>query len=298
MSRIVVLGCGHSGSSLIAGILYFSGYKTLSYPSPTFECTVLNALNEKILENGSKILNYINAKIYLNQIDSYKGGWYIKDPLLPFTIQYILHDYDKTVKVIYIYRHPENNVEHLLRKKKRYHTFLNERDAIRIAEEEWLAKNKAIIRFIRSANYPYLLVEYDKLVDKNKNLISQIRNFIPKSVNFEFVNPSKRKAKKIEVREELHRLYDNIVSMESGNKRYNGSSDTRVGSSICDKVSYLFRFAMWKAYWKGRSVVYPRCPYVRPPFNNYDGRLREIGVLQGDWKSLVDRDVLPEEFRV
>src|SRR5689334_12903622 len=99
--RFLVLGCGHTGTTLISGILHINGYGSFRV-SRDFENTDLNRLNQKILDG----VDVKDAEIreFLGAVERRSSGiWSLKDPRLSETISRFYSNIAEPVNIIVNY---------------------------------------------------------------------------------------------------------------------------------------------------------------------------------------------------
>ena len=212
--RILVLGCGHTGTTLVSGILHINGFGSFSV-SRLFENTRLNDLNQRILDG----MNVPEAEIqdFLSKVESRtKGRWSLKDPRLSETVSRFYRHIQHPVKVILNYRHPGPTVRSLM-KEKELEGFVEPEEIVRSAEDEWLIRNRAALEFLDTENRsPVCFIRYDDLVDRE--LDEMLCRFVGRPLDLSFIEPTKRRSAPIRVRQELLDLYAELNDRFEANR--------------------------------------------------------------------------------
>src|SRR3569623_2028788 len=77
-TRFLVIGCGHTGTTLVSGILHINGYRSFEVSS-LFESRALNRLNRAIL--SGEVPDDRPIQDFLTTLERRTGGrWSLKDP--------------------------------------------------------------------------------------------------------------------------------------------------------------------------------------------------------------------------
>ena len=206
-SRFLILGCGHTGTTLISGILHINGYGSFKV-SRLFENTRLNDLNQRILDGDE--VNEVEIQGFLVAVERRtRGRWSLKDPRLSETVSHFYRHISDPVGVIFNYRDPATTVRSLIRERELHQSFLSPEEMLIDAEDEWLKRNRAILDFLDTENQsPVLIVRYDDLVEGA--LDEALCRFVGHPLDLSFIDPAKRHSKPVSVREELLDLYHDI----------------------------------------------------------------------------------------
>jgi hypothetical protein len=204
--RFVVLGCGHTGTTLISGILHINGYGSFNV-SRLFENTRLNDLNRRLLD-GSEV---DDAEIgdFIMEVERRTGGnWSLKDPRLSETISRFYPHIPQPAKIILNYRHPGTTVRSLI-KEKELEGYAGLEAQVRSAEDEWLRRNRGALVFLDYENHsPTLILDYDDLVERR--LDETVCRFVGRPLDMSFIEPKKRHSTPMPVRKELLDLYEEL----------------------------------------------------------------------------------------
>ena len=208
-SRFVILGCGHTGSTLVSGIFKISGFKTIGFPTSTFESRYINEVCNWLYERRIGINEKYTVKHMIAALEKETNGqWCIKDPLLSFLMDTIYPYINNPIKIIFNIRNPNNTVTHLIEERKKWRPDLSFVQAKKSAEMEWLRKNKAVIDFLGANEIPFLIIDYDDLLEKK--LTDLLDRFVGKPMNYEFINPKKRRAGPSIVSDEITKFYQKL----------------------------------------------------------------------------------------
>jgi len=203
----IILGCGHTGTTLISGILHLNGYKTDCVDN-LYENPELVRINKEILQNN---INKDRIKNFFKEINKKNKYWTLKDPRLSDTIDILYNYIDVPVRYIYNFREPGSTVNHLIKEYK--NAEMSYKDKLKASENEWYSKNIKILNFLsKLEKNDYIIINYDDLIELKLNSI--INRFIGKKLNYGFIKPKKRKSKSIKVNKKLIDLYTEI------NKKY------------------------------------------------------------------------------
>lgn len=205
------MGCGHSGTTLLSGLMYFNGYKMLSPPTYTFECYYLNRLNEKILSEENIFFKRKNIQFYLDNLENYiKGKWVLKDPLLNFLIE----DYDNLIKddykILVIYRNPGKVINHLYKALKTHISDKEDSEILEMAKKQWLYSNEKILQFINKTNGEYYIIDYDDLLTYKH--IDKLELYLGHNVNMNFVNKKLNKSKELDIESDFIEMFNKLES--------------------------------------------------------------------------------------
>ena len=206
-SRFLVLGCGHTGTTLISGILHINGYGSFKV-SPLFENTSLNDLNQRILDGET--VSEPEVQAFLNTVERKTDGrWSLKDPRLSETVARFYRHIVNPVAIIFNYRHPGNTVRSLIREREVHQAYLSPDEMLMDSEDEWLRRNRSVLQFLDTENRsPVLIVRYDDLVDGT--LDDVVCRFVGRTLDTSFVDPKKRRSEPVRVRQELLDVYDEL----------------------------------------------------------------------------------------
>jgi hypothetical protein len=216
VSRFLILGCGHTGTTLISGILHINGYGS-SKVSRLFEDEVLNDLNERIL---------VGAEVGEREIEDFlatlekktQGRWCLKDPRLSETVEQFYRHLHEPVKVIFNFRHPGTTVRSLIKEREMHERWLTSEQMLKSSEDEWMTRNLAAMRFLERENRsPFLMVDYDDLVDRK--IDATLCRFVGQPLDLSFITPSKRRSTPVPVRRELLDLYEELIRLREVNNR-------------------------------------------------------------------------------
>ena len=205
--RFLILGCGHTGTTLISGILHINGYSTFNV-SRLFENTRLNDLNRRILDGRGIDDSEISS--FIAEVEKRTGGrWCLKDPRLSETAVRFYPYIPQPLKIILNYRHPGSTVRSLIREREEHESHLAPEEMLSSAEEEWLRLNRAALAFLDQENRsPLLIVRYDDLVDHKLDEV--VCRFVGRSLDLSFIEPGKRRSVPVSVRQELLDLYEEL----------------------------------------------------------------------------------------
>ena len=214
--RFLILGCGHTGTTLISGIFHINGYGSFRI-SQDFENLDLNVLNQKILSGSDVSEDDINA--FIGAVEKRTGGkWSLKDPRLSETVGRFYRNLSQPVKIIFNYRHPGATVRSLIKDRETYEPFLTPEQMLESAEEEWLRRNLAVLSFLEKENRsPVLIVRYEDLVDRK--LDQTLSRFVGHSMDLSFIEPKKRHSAPMLVNDTLLELYDILNRRSEDNHR-------------------------------------------------------------------------------
>lgn len=198
--RIMVIGCGHTGTTLVSGILHSNGYGNPDITS-LFENGRLNSLNQRILE-GVDVGNDEISRFF-EQVEVFsKGRWVLKDPRSSETIEKLLPFMPRVFRVIYNFRNAGSTIRHLYEERVRYEPGLSDDQRMASAEDQYLRQNRAAMRFLeRHPDIEFLVLDYDDLVDRK--LDSILNRFIGRRLDFGFLNPRKRRSMPLDVSNEV-----------------------------------------------------------------------------------------------
>ena len=214
-SRFLILGCGHTGTTLISGILHINGFRSFNV-SRLFENTRLNDLNRRILDgrgvDDSEIVAFI-AEVERRT----NGRWCLKDPRLCETAGRLYPHIPQPLKIIFNYRHPGSTVRSLIREREEHESHLTPEEMQASAEEEWLRLNRAALAFLdRENRSPLLISRYDDLVDHALDHV--VCRFTGRSLDLSFIEPTKRRSVPVSVRQELLDLYEELDERFEANR--------------------------------------------------------------------------------
>jgi hypothetical protein len=214
--RFVVLGCGHTGTTLVSGILHINGYGSFGV-SRLFENLRLNDLNRRLL-SGSEV-DESELRGFIMEVEERTGGrWCLKDPRLSETADRFYRYVPGPLMVIFNYRHPGTTVRSLIREREEHESHLTAEQMQASAEEEWLSRNRAALAFLDGRNRsPLLITRYDDLVDHQLDEV--LCRFVGRSLDLSFIEPSRRRSAPVSVRQELLDLYEELNARYEVNRR-------------------------------------------------------------------------------
>jgi len=246
----IILGCGHTGTTLISGILHINGYATNCVDN-LYENTELVRINEKILK---KNIDENEIKSFFKKINKKNKYWTLKDPRLSDTIEYLEKFIKVPVRYIYNFREPGSTVNHLIKEYNSENMSYN--DKLEASEKDWYDKNYKILNFISKLNNDeYLIINYDDLLELKLNVL--LNRFFGKKLKFGYIKPKKRRSKTIEVDKKLSELYLEI------NKKYHESiiywflnSETISAIKTYDKIYSNFYDIFFKIKRKINNCYY------------------------------------------
>lgn len=203
-TRFLVLGCGHTGTTLISGILHINGYGSFQV-SQLFENVRLNELNQRILD-GEQV-SETEIEDFLVAVEKRtRGRWSLKDPRLSETVSRFYSHIREPVGIIVNYRDPGTTVRSLVRERELFESHEDPELMLRRSEDEWLRRNRGVLEFLDNENLsPVLFVRYDDLVDGELDPI--LCRFVGRPLDTSFIDPAKRHSKAVPVRKELLDVY-------------------------------------------------------------------------------------------
>jgi hypothetical protein len=218
-TRFIVLGCGHTGTSLISGILHRNGFWGCDVDWH-YEPLHLTELCVRILGTKGSISAELRRDIQkffkTLEIQSH-GRWTLKDPRLSDVIDVIAPFIPAPYKIILNYRHPANTIRHLM--VYNHEVAATDVDKRMICEAQYIRMNKNSLRFIMShPEIPTLFVNYDDLVDRKLDHV--ICRFVGRQMSFGIINPGKRRSPAeningaaMELYAELNKIYAENISI-------------------------------------------------------------------------------------
>jgi hypothetical protein len=214
-SRFVVLGCGHTGTTLVAGILHINGYGSFKV-SGLFENLELNDLNRHLLADG---VDDEAVKDFVAKLERKTGGkWSLKDPRLSETLSAFYRHIRKPVKIIFNFRDPGTTVRSLMKEREMHEKHLTLEESRLSSEEEWLRRNRAALKFLDNDNHsPVLFTRYDDLVDRR--LDDALSRFVGHPLDLTFIEPTRRRSSPVAVSAELLDLYAELNRRFEANQR-------------------------------------------------------------------------------
>lgn len=274
-TRFIILGCGHTGTTLISGIFKISGFATLGVPSSTFERPYLNDLNDKIVGRDSNYTISKSIDYFLEKLEARtKGKWCLKDPLMAYTIDKIFPRIADPVKIVFNFRDPRKTVSHLYEETNEYFPDQPKTIIKQLAEQQYLRTNRSILKFLENYNVPYIGVNYERLL--NGSLNKKINSFVGKEMNYEFIDPAKSKAEPIDVSENLVNLYQEIKEKAKNSlQEVQGNADKRkdtVLTPIRKKIhfhNYMFKMKL-KRKLHYSLFEYNEPTFLRAPFPKFE----------------------------
>ena len=214
-SRFLILGCGHTGTTLISGILHINGFGSFNI-SRLFENARLNDLNRRILSGRG--VDDSEIAVFVAEVERRtRGRWCLKDPRLSETAGRFYPHIPQPLKIILNYRHPGATVRSLIREREEHESHLSPEEMRASAEEEWLRLNRAALAFLDQENRsPLLITRYDDLVDHE--LDDAVCSFVGRSLDLSFIEPTKRRSAPVTVRQELLDLYEELNARYETNR--------------------------------------------------------------------------------
>jgi hypothetical protein len=191
----------------VSGLFHINGYGSFKV-SRLFENIELNALNERILAGDAVSTSEICR--FLEKVENRsKGRWSLKDPRLSETIGKIYPHISGEIAVIFNFRHPGSTVQSLIKERELHQSHLTSTQMIASAEDEWLRRNRSIVKFLDSnSTVPVLFTDYDELL--RGHLDELVCRFVGHTLDLSFIQPNKRHSSPIDVRSELLELYDDL----------------------------------------------------------------------------------------
>ena len=206
-TRFIVMGCGHTGTTLVSGILLFNGFRNYNLCGD-LENRELNTLCYRILNGGEVADNEISD--FLDRLEQRSGGrWSLKSPHLADVISRINPLIKKPVKIIYHVRAPGPTVAHLLNERRRNWPEVPDAQRLVSAENEWLQRNRACLSFLDGmCQSACLITDYDEIIEGKQDEL--LCRFVGESLDLSFVEPRKRRSSPMEVSPELIELYAEI----------------------------------------------------------------------------------------
>ncbi|MFC1497321.1 hypothetical protein ACFLS1_02460 [Verrucomicrobiota bacterium] len=251
MTRYIVLGCGHTGTTLISGIMHRSGFWGCDIEEH-FESLPLTAINEGI-KCGNINKEYEIRRFFQCLEKQSCGVWTLKDPRNAETI-FTLNDYINTpFSIILNFRHPANTIKHLMMYD--YDGLKGEVEKKKFCEKQYMRLYKNSLDFIAAhPEIPVLIVHYDDLVDRKLDHV--ISRFIGKEADFSLINPKRRRSEPVEVSPEVNGLYEEMLVLYRRN-----ITDILLNTAalykrepIRKKISDA-RFLFRKIYWRCRDSI-------------------------------------------
>ena len=205
-NRFLVLGCGHTGTTLISGILHVNGYRSFRV-SRLFENADLNDLNRRLLAGTS--VEEAEIRAFLAEVEARTGGrWALKDPRLSETVGRFYRHLHEPVKIIFNYREPGAAVRSLMVEKE-LEGYRTPEEIMCAAEDEWLTRNRRVLDFLDAENRsPLCITRYDDVVDRELDEI--LCRFVGRPLDLSFIQPRKRRSAPLPVRQELVDFYGHL----------------------------------------------------------------------------------------
>ena len=207
-TRFLVIGCGHTGTTLISGLLHINGYGSFSV-SRLFENLQLNELNREILAGVPDASDRIPA--FLAKVERRTNGrWSLNYPRLSQTATYFYPLVEQPVGVIFNFRDPRTTVRSLMKEREAHEPHLTHREMLRDSEDEWLGRNRAALQFLSEHDpHEVLFVSYDALVDGS--LDETLCRFVGRPLDTTFISPARRRSQPVSVRSELLDLHSDLL---------------------------------------------------------------------------------------
>jgi hypothetical protein len=214
-TRFVVVGCGHTGTTLLSGIMHISGFKSIG-TDRLFESRPLVSLNKRLLDGADQGV-YADFEAYFQTLEAKTGGrWCIKDPRLSLAMHDIYPLVPQPFKVLYNFRDPRNTVTHLIKPRQKRDPQMSKEKAMAGAEGEWMERNLSVLRFLdEHPEIECLMVNYDDLVDGKLGPV--VDRFVGQRLNYRIISPGRRKSPPIQVDDRLMTLYEQILTAYRAN---------------------------------------------------------------------------------
>jgi len=238
MNNIIILGCGRSGTSMVAGAIaagqkYNMGGKT--HPSNRFnekgyfETNVVNKINDDILKSCPDFISTkglwqgwlgtlsTNTLLYskkniddrINEVVK-DQPFLLKDPRFSYTLSVWHRSYLNNIKLICVFRHPSEFLSSLI-----YHCQNAEYLKKVVVDQEffekiWFKTNNFILA--RYKNLNPLFINYNQVLYGNG--LDKISDFIEDKVNKDFPSKRFRNARRgLEIKESTSALYDQLCCL-------------------------------------------------------------------------------------
>lgn len=267
-NRYIILGCGHSGTTVVSGLLYYNGWDMLSIPSFTYEDYYLNRLNEKILYEPNEYFIEKNIKFYLDKLNKKtKGKWVLKDPLLSYLIDYYDMFIENSYRIVYIIRKPGKVIDHLCRELNMYIDSESVLDVRQLAINQYIKSNQSIINFLMEADQEYIVVKYENLLDFSD--IDLLERFIEEPINCSFIDKKLNKSENIPVNKEVKDIYNRMLDIKSKNNEYIKSNYKKLDKNTnhFNSLSYIIKKLKTKIGRKINRIINRNRPtYLRKPY--------------------------------
>lgn len=245
--NIFILGCGRSGTSLVAGLFrncgFYMGdcfYKNReSNPLGFFEDRTINAINEEILKpflpdrinysnieygsdiplDGQRWLTRIptETKITANNTIIKKirditsnNPFCIKDPRFCYTLD-IWRNETPDAKFICVFRNPGDVVESILKEVRETPYLSNFSISVKEAFETWRLMYEHVL-YKHSLTGDWLFLHFDDLF--NSNTLERIEQFTGKTIDKDFPRTElKRSKSNLTLDNETQHLYNELLKM-------------------------------------------------------------------------------------
>ncbi len=256
-SRFVILGCGHTGTTLISGLLHLNGF---------WGCRV-NAHFEPIdikpyfdpwfsREEGSfQDEGRERLRLFFERLDQQSHGhWTVKYPRLS-DVPGILPDCClQPYSVIFNFRHPANTISHLLSYREKE---LSAADNLAWCEGVYCRRNRRVLDFLRRhEGIPRLMVHYDDLVERRMD--NTVARFVGRRLDFSLIDPRRRRAQPIPVSDDVMSLYEEMLAIASRPVASVSLADLPAqvfGDRLIGLVSWRLRYRGLRLYWEIRTRV-------------------------------------------
>ncbi len=248
MKNCIILGCGRSGTSLLAGLLKESNYclgknllpPTSSNPKGYFEDREVNNINEDILS-----INTINRPPFLGRyffktiptkdqrwlstvplnktivssveinrkinhiISSASTPFCFKDPRFSYTLPVWKKYFPKNIKFLVVFRHPESTITSILKDCKSMQYLQNLKISEKRAYKVWYLMYSHILeKHMKTGNW--LFLHYEQLL--NYSSVERLELFLETKINTNLIDPNlyHSKPRNLIIPREIHKLYEKL----------------------------------------------------------------------------------------
>jgi hypothetical protein len=217
ITRFLILGCNHTGTTLVSGIFHINGYGSFNV-SRLFENRDLNSLNKRLLADDP--VSEEETESFVRRLETRtRGRWSLKDPRLSETVSKYYRHMKQPVKIVFHSRDPRPTVSHILSERRFYRKDLSEKQLLESAEEHWLRYNRSILNFLDNENSsPFIITDYDDILDGSSHHV--LCRFVGHPLDLSFIQLSKRRAKPMDVSQELLDLHKDIQARYELNNRH------------------------------------------------------------------------------
>jgi hypothetical protein len=215
-TRFLVLGCGHTGTTLVSGILHVNGYRSFKVSS-LFESLALNALNRAILRG--EVADDRPIQAFLARLERRTGGrWALKDPRLCQTAGRFYRNIVAPTKIIFNFRDPGATVRSLRREREEHEPHLSPAEMQAAAEDEYVTRTSGALAFLDAeSRSPVLFIRYDDLLARRQD--AALARFVGHPLDMSFVQPGKRVSTPIPVSDRVLELHAEVERRYRINQR-------------------------------------------------------------------------------